>query len=314
MKRTIPASGLPAPSIDACLAEATAQAAAGKSARKAAIATRSGPDRLVVTSPALQAAAQRLLASRTQRATVHVLHVVPGAGWPSVSGWAAAAPAQAKASTTAKTTGGTSTKSTSGTSTSGEWGFLNDTHMSIEDKLFKFMTLVQKKNDKELEDKIKDFKAKYTKAGSSTSGTTAAKSSSSGGIFGFVKQALGAVKLPFGLSLDKLFDQLVGDLGPKLLAMAAIPLGVPALAPAIEKAASAILPKLVEAAGGGSSSSSGTSSSSTSASKEAGSPDEKIDMLEIQRLVEKQNQMFTCISNVMKSMHDTGMSAINNIR
>ncbi len=37
-------------------------------------------------------------------------------------------------------------------------------------------------------------------------------------------------------------------------------------------------------------------------------------MLEIQRLAEKQNQMFTCISNVMKSMHETGMSAINNIR
>jgi hypothetical protein len=184
----------------------------------------------------------------------------------------------------------------------------------IEDKLFKFMTLVQKKNDKELDDKIKDFKANYTKAGSSTSGATGAKSSSSGGLLGFVKQALGAIKLPFGLSLDKLVDQVVGDLGPKLLAMAAIPLGFPALAPAIEQAASAILPKLAEVAAGASSGTSSSSSSSTSASKEAGSPDEKIAMLEIQRLVEKQNQMFTCISNVMKNMHDTGMSVINNIR
>ncbi len=304
MKTTNPVAGPPAPAIDACLAEAAAGAAAGKA--RAAVARR-GPDRLVAASPAAQAAGQRLLAGRTQRATVHVLHVIPEPAWPSVRGWASAAQPKASTSTAAATASGTSTKKTTGT-TGGEWAFLDDKHVSIEDKLFKFMTLVQKKNDKELEDQIKDFKANYTKSGSGTSGSSASKSSSGGGLFGFVKQALGAVKLPFGLSLDKLVDQLVGQIGPKLLAMAAIPLGSPALAPVIEKAASAILPALFDAGG------SSSGSSTTSASKEAGSPDEKIAMLEIQRLVEKQNQMFTCISNVMKNLHDTGMSAINNIR
>ena len=47
---------------------------------------------------------------------------------------------------------------------------------------------------------------------------------------------------------------------------------------------------------------------------EAGSPDERLEMLEIQRLVEKQNQMFTLVSNVMKGMHETTMVAIQNIR
>ena len=47
---------------------------------------------------------------------------------------------------------------------------------------------------------------------------------------------------------------------------------------------------------------------------EAGSPDERLEMLEIQRLVEKQNQLFTLVSNLMKSMHDTSMVAIQNVR
>jgi hypothetical protein len=47
---------------------------------------------------------------------------------------------------------------------------------------------------------------------------------------------------------------------------------------------------------------------------EAGSPDERLEMLEIQRLVDKQNQMFTLVSNVMKNMHETTMVAIQNVR
>ena len=132
MKSTKPVSGPPAPSIEACLAEATAQAAAGRSAKRTAAATRSGPDRLVATSPAPQAAAQRLLASRAPRTVAYVLHVAPGPGWPAVLGYAATA--QPKAPTTATTTSGTSSKSTTATSTSGEWGFLNNTHISIESK------------------------------------------------------------------------------------------------------------------------------------------------------------------------------------
>jgi hypothetical protein len=193
MKSTNPVAGQPTPAIDACLAEATAGLAAGRTGREPAVGRR-GPDRLVAASPASLAAGQRLLAGRAQRAAVHVLHVVPGPAWPSVRGWATAAQAKAsaaKSSTATATAAGTSTKSTTGTSTGGEWAFLDDKHVSIEDKLFKFMTLVQKKNDKELEDKIKDFKANYTKAGSGTSSSSASKSSG-GGLFGFVKQALGA--------------------------------------------------------------------------------------------------------------------------
>jgi len=44
------------------------------------------------------------------------------------------------------------------------------------------------------------------------------------------------------------------------------------------------------------------------------SPDEKVAMFELQRLAEKQQAMFTAISNTLKCMHDTQMSAIHNIR
>jgi hypothetical protein len=47
---------------------------------------------------------------------------------------------------------------------------------------------------------------------------------------------------------------------------------------------------------------------------EAGSPDERLAMLEIQRLVDKQNQLFTLVSNVMKNVHDTSMVAVQNLR
>jgi N-acetylmuramoyl-L-alanine amidase CwlA len=57
-----------------------------------------------------------------------------------------------------------------------------------------------------------------------------------------------------------------------------------------------------------------TDPKTTPAKGEAGSPDERLEMLEIQRLVDKQNQMFTLVSNVMKNMHETTMVAIQNVR
>jgi hypothetical protein len=42
--------------------------------------------------------------------------------------------------------------------------------------------------------------------------------------------------------------------------------------------------------------------------------DEKLEMLKLQRLVEKQNAMFSALSNVLKSIHDSQMTAVQNIR
>jgi len=110
-----------------------------------------------------------------------------------------------------------------------------------------------------------------------------------------------------------------------VLAALATAVGLPMLAPA----ALALGEGLGAMLGGGStpakpkSGSSGTAKDKTTTKPktdpktgtgEAGSPDERLEMLEIQRLVEKQNQMFTLVSNVMKGMHETTMVAIQNIR
>ncbi len=69
------------------------------------------------------------------------------------------------------------------------------------------------------------------------------------------------------------------------------------------------------------SSSSGTKSSakssgasSTTAAADAEEFDEKLEMLKLQRLVEKQNAMFSALTNAMKAMHDMQMTAVQNIR
>jgi hypothetical protein len=93
-----------------------------------------------------------------------------------------------------------------------------------------------------------------------------------------------------------------------VLAGAATALGMPALAPAILRAGPLIGGAVAGAAGG---SAARTSPSSSGA---AGAPSEKQLMTEIQILQEKQKEMFTLVSNILRSLHDTKMGVIGNIR
>jgi len=211
----------------------------------------------------------------------------------------------------------------------GEWAFLSDPSLSLEDKLSRFMIAVQKKLGDELTEKMNDYKAKYGEGGTET------KKEDSGGIFGSI---LGAI-FPAGGIFDKLLgglEKLLGEalksLGGPLLAALATAVGLPALAPAALKVGETLGAVLAGAATGtkAKTTSSGTTKgtkstpattprtsnppTSTAKKGEAGSPDERLEMLEIQRLVEKQNQLFTLVSNLMKSMHDTSMVAIQNVR
>ena len=42
--------------------------------------------------------------------------------------------------------------------------------------------------------------------------------------------------------------------------------------------------------------------------------DERLEMLKLEQLVDKQKEMFSAISNTLKSMNDAQMTAIGNIR
>ena len=246
----------------------------------------------------------------------------PGAG----AGYAKVA----TAASTAKDRAATGPKIT------GEWSFLTDPSLSVEEKLARFMMAVQKKLDGELTAKMKDYKAKYGEAGSDAK-------KDDGGIFGTILKVicppLAIADSVFG-GVDEFLKDALQVLGGPLLAALATAVGLPMLAPA----ALALGEGLGAMLGGGSTptkskgGSSGTTKTDTTKTDttkdktptkgtstnpktdpkagtgEAGSPDERLEMLEIQRLVEKQNQMFTLVSNVMKSMNETTMVAIQNIR
>jgi hypothetical protein len=230
------------------------------------------------------------------------------------------------------------------TRVSGEWSFLGDASLTIEDKLARFMQAVQKKIDDELTQKMEDYKAKYGEGGTETKKDSG----------GFLGKLLGAIFPPLSLvgdlfgGLDGFLGDALKSLGGPLLAALATAVGAPMLAPAALKLGDALgkllggssrstktplkgggttTPEHIEAqrkakASGStstssakSSSSKGTGSSSKSKGKDdAGSPDERLAMLEIQRLVDKQNELFSLVSNVLKGMHDTSMTTIQNLR
>ena len=187
-----------------------------------------------------------------------------------------------------------------------------------------FMKLVMQKSNDDLEQRMKAFRTgkSGTSGSSAASGTSQAKKSS-GGVFGLLKKAfppLAALEKVVP-GLPDLVDKAVTQLGPHLLGALMIPLGAPWAAPLVEKAAAALLPTALQAASkaadgsegasGAKASGSAGSSSSSGVSKEN---DERMQLLEIERMMQKTNQMFATISNILKSTHDAAMTAVNNIR
>jgi hypothetical protein len=223
-----------------------------------------------------------------------------------------AGPAAAASKPPKPPSGGTSAPKAS---PSGEWAFLSDPHLSIEEKLFRFMLLVQKKTDEELTKKMQDYRAKHV-----TGGSGGGRSSTSGldllGVAKRVIDPLGLVGKLLGGKDGGILGQALQGLGGPLLAALATAVGLPHLAPAalelggqLGGIAAQAVGSAVGATGGGA-----KAESAGSARKESGTPDERLALLEIQRLVEKQNQMFTLVSNILKGMHEAGMAAVHNVR
>jgi hypothetical protein len=172
------------------------------------------------------------------------------------------------------------------------------------------MKLTAQKSDKELVDKMKEYKARFTSA-AKAAGAADTKAKGPSSLFGVLKAlvpALGIAEKVIGIGG---LQKAAGVLGGPALAGLATALGLPQLAPIALKHGGDLAQLAFKAVGSAASSSEGTSAP---AAGEAGSPDERIAMMELQRLVEKQQQMFTAISNAMRAMHDTQMAAIHNIR
>jgi hypothetical protein len=204
---------------------------------------------------------------------------------------------------------------------SGELAFLDDKSLSIQDKLFRFMALMLRKSDEELIEKMKEYEAKKK--------AQEAKEEGGGGFFDCIGDVLGGIG-----DIGHRRRGVPGEGPRRTWVLAAILHGrwLPQLAPIAMKrqvtsrrsrsrpsaafrlptqAALGVARQLENAAQG-----QGTSSreSAQSGSTSAEGFDERLEMLKLQRLVDKQNTMFSALSNVLKSMHDAQMTAVGNIR
>ena len=261
----------------------------------------------------------------------------------------AAASAATPASTAAATASlaATATASKSATATTGaagttvtkaELAFLDDKTLSVEDKLYRFMALMAKKQDEALEAAMRSYadrkEAAAKKASASSGGGLL---SLAGDVVGGLGSALGEV----GGAVVKGAKVVAKDLGGPLLAAAVTAVGLPQLAPVALQVGGTLGKALVEgvasAAGIGqpakkstgstaalataqgdaaatASASTASSTSSSTSTSAADDFDEKLEMLGLQRMVEKGNALFAALSNALKSMHDTQLSVVANIR
>lgn len=219
-------------------------------------------------------------------------------------------------SAAAKATTSTSSSSTSKTSSS-SLAFLSDPKLSIEEKLMRLMAHLNDKYEKEMQAKLDEFAGKDPKA---TSSSTSKKTA--GGILGAIGSAVSsaiggdAAKAISGFLKLPGVKSVLGQIGGPALAAAASALGFPAAAPLLLKYGPNVVDAVADVMSEAASSSSGSSGTSSSATSTSGTPGktEQMTMMEVQRLMDKQKEMFSVVSNILRASHDTRMTAINNIR
>ena len=213
-------------------------------------------------------------------------------------------------------------KSSSSAKKPGPLAFLDDPKLSMEEKLLKLLAYLNDKWNKELDQKMKEFKQ---------TSTTTSSSGGSSGVGGLVKKAVGFASsaVPqLGVTLAALRDPTVRTVlrnvaGPALAA-AATAAGQPQLAPIALRYG----PDLVDAAAGAASYASSDTAGSSSASSGASSRtttketadgigsdrDAQLKLMEMQRILDQQKEMFSLVSNLLRTTHDTRMAVIQNVR
>jgi hypothetical protein len=244
----------------------------------------------------------------------------------------------AKAASSTSKTAAKGTKASTAQKKAGPLGFLDDPKLSVEDKLLKLLAYLNDKWNKDLDAKMKEFKTEKEKATSSSSSSSSSKKPS--GLGGLVGKAVGFAKQAFpaaGVALEALGSPAVrGALksvaGPALAALATST-GFPQLAPAALKfgpdlvdAAAGLASSLgsgeatspvaaVDDAVGGSGGGSGGSTSTTQTANPLGSDkDAQLKLMEIQRIMDQQKEMFSLVSNLLRSGHEGRMGIIQNLR
>lgn len=296
---------------------ARAQAPSGKSLASVA---KNGRSRRASVAAQAAASARRPSVSRAKAR-------------PAASGWAMAchtrgAAVAGAAGRAAAAAASTSSKGASGAAQgerSDPLAFLDDPKLSVEEKLMRLLHHMNGKWEKDMKKKLDEI------AGRSPSSVTSKSSGSSAKGSSFLGKIVDGAKKFFpaaGIALDALKSpvvrDLVGKIGGPVLAAGATAIGFPALAPALLKYG----PDAIEAAAGalsgldqgGSGQASGTGGSGEKASGTNGSggglseTETKEKFLEFQRIQDVQKEMFTMVSNYMRSNHELRMSLVGNLR
>jgi hypothetical protein len=292
----IPATSASAPTqrVADALADAAASAAPPRSgrARSTPNGTRVPPKKettsATVPLEALLSAAPAL--ARTARAVVSAV----ARNRSAVAGYATGARTSRARSSPAK----------------GPLAFLKDPKLSIEEKLMRLLAHQNEKWEKEMQAKLDQL------AGGEAGGASSSSSKSGGalgGVAGAFAKALGvgslagaaagALKVPgVRAALEKV--------GGPVLGAAASALGFPAAAPALVRYGGAIVGVAADAA----SAFSGDEGTNKTGGKAMSDSKRQQLTLEIQRLYEKQKEMFSLVSSIMRVSHETRSSVIGNIR
>lgn len=295
-------------SVAASLAQLTPLPAGAEDAPRAG-ASRSAAPRAVAsgaTSPS--GAARAASAARTTRS----------------SGTTSAARSSAAGYAKATSSSSRTARSSSPTKKPGPLAFLDDPKLSVEEKLLRLLGYLNDKWNKDLDKKMKEFKDVEKVA--SSAGTPRSSSSS---LFKKVASFASAALPGLGLTAQALevpaVRSALSSLAGPALAAAATAMGQPALAPLALKLGPDLVDLAADAAtsldGGGSTSggSGATRSSPRTATKETadglGSDrNAQLKLMEMQRILDQQKEMFSLVSNLLRTTHETRMAVIQNVR
>lgn len=210
------------------------------------------------------------------------------------------------------------TSSSKSTKSGGALAFLDDPRLSTEEKLFRFMMYVTEKYDRDIEQKMKEAGGASAAGGSTT---TKKKSSNP---FSKIAGALKTVFPAAGIALEALnnknLQSLLRSISGPALAAGATALGMPALAPILAKVGpqlAGVTFDLAKALDEPAATTTTTSKSTSGGSTSGAGGDPEVDrrkVMELQYAMEKQKEMFSLVSNILRSMHDMKMVAVQNVR
>ena len=184
------------------------------------------------------------------------------------------------------------------------------------------MMYVTEKYDRDIEQKMKAAGGGGTSSGGSSAAGSKKKSSNP---FSKIAGALKTVFPAAGIALEALnnknLQSLVKSISGPALAAGAAALGMPALAPILAKVGPQLagvtfdLAKALDEPATSAGAAGGATSGGGSTSSASGDPEvDRRKVMELQYAMDKQKEMFSLVSNILRSMHDMKMVAVQNIR